>query len=341
MIKVIAEKKIHLTEVSISNASVYHTLSDFIDNMDHHHYRMGLSNLSRELRKTRETISWATLPLNTIDNHQEEYLYKVFASLKNYRIEASLKDIVLNGEVSKVIYVEGMPNEYRYLVDTEVLNRFEGTDFESPSTEEQRFFAQNHIYKLYDFYGNNYQEISQPNKTQVFTFDVSHLNLTSSGYDVCNIAKQYFPEYSEKIIENNNMPQEGDITAGLRFNKEGMTVDILLLQATGIAYDIVYGFYLGKGVDGGFGDYCSPVFTHPYISEGQVVYVKTMEEAKQVAERLNEIWTDRFDYVPYSGDFPMEVNIVPLTIPHGFTKGFADVDATVSAMINEDSNDEI
>lgn len=77
-----------------------------------------------------------------------------------------------------------------------------------------------------------------------------------------------------------------------------------------------------KGVDGGFGDYCSPDWSHaPSLKDenGNLIWFNDMEEAQAFASRCSELSAKEFYSVgfhdEYDGNFPVEYQAISLEIP--------------------------
>lgn len=95
----------------------------------------------------------------------------------------------------------------------------------------------------------------------------------------------------------------------------GYQSDIL---ATPEGYDTLYSFSAGFGVDGGFGDYCSPSFVNQlYIHDTPVMVLGDRDFAYAVRDYANTTFLKEFHSDIYSGDFPMEVEVREIPVPEG------------------------
>lgn len=92
-----------------------------------------------------------------------------------------------------------------------------------------------------------------------------------------------------------------------------------------------------KGIDSGFGDYCSPDWTvAPTLKDenGKAVWFSDPEVAAKFTELCNEkSKNDYYDVVgrePYSGDFPVEYAMFSLEVPDH--TAWDDADAAFSKL---------
>lgn len=79
-----------------------------------------------------------------------------------------------------------------------------------------------------------------------------------------------------------------------------------------------YVIHVGRGTDGGFGDYSPPRWSaNPVQIDGRTIWFALESEASSAVERLNEAASEAFPYVQYSGDFPAEYEYRKITAPAG------------------------
>lgn len=77
-----------------------------------------------------------------------------------------------------------------------------------------------------------------------------------------------------------------------------------------------------KGVDGGFGDYCSPDWSYaPTLKDkdGNPIWFDDAEAAKAFASRCNKLSEEAFysqgHHDEYDGDFPVEYQVISFEVP--------------------------
>lgn len=239
------------------------------------------------------------------------------------------------------------------LVPSDVVEQLDlsTTDINEGYIKDKEIFVNHHIYfKIVLSYDENdpyYKEEvyfnTRSHDAKIFTFNIGNLpDINLPSYDSVTLGKHVFSDVADKIQEHSSIPAEGDITVAGFFDKDALVIHLYLLQAEDVQYDIVYAFFIGHGQDGGFGDYTSPMFTHPYIDNGRVVYVETLEEANKVKDHLNDVWSSRFydeNHEMYSGEFPLEANIIPLTLPKDSSHSSMCFDDAISIMKNSDINE--
>ena len=239
------------------------------------------------------------------------------------------------------------------LVPSDVVEQLDlsTTDINEGYIKDKEIFVNHHIYfKIVLSYDENdpyYKEEvcfnTRSHDAKILTFNIGNLpDINLPSYDSVALGKHVFNDVADKIQEHSSIPAEGDITVAGFFDKDTSVIHLYLLQAEDVQYDIVYAFFIGHGQDGGFGDYTSPMFTHPYIDNGRVVYVETLEEAKKVKDHLNDIWSSRFydeHHEMYSGEFPLEANIIPLTLPKDSSHSSMCFDDAISIMKDSDINE--
>lgn len=238
------------------------------------------------------------------------------------------------------------------LVPSDVVEQLDlsTTDINEEYIKDKGAFVNHHIYfKIvlsYDendhYYKKEVYFNTRSHDAKILTFNIGNLpDINLSSYDSITLGKHVFSGVADKIQEHYSIPAEGDITVAGFFDKDMHVIHLYLLQVEDVQYDIVYAFFIGHGQDGGFGDYTSPMFTHPYIDNGRVVYVETLEEAKKVKDHLNDTWSSRFyddHHEMYSGEFPLEANIIPLTLPKDFSHSSMCFDDAIDIMKDSDIN---
>ena len=84
--------------------------------------------------------------------------------------------------------------------------------------------------------------------------------------------------------------------------------------------------HVGRGTDGGFGDYSPPYWSEDPVSvDGRVIWFRTRNEADRSAAELNrasrEAFWDAGHGGSYSGDFPVEYEVRRITVPESLPVG--------------------
>lgn len=98
-----------------------------------------------------------------------------------------------------------------------------------------------------------------------------------------------------------------------------------------------YIFHVGRGTDGGFGDYSPPYWSpEPVRVQDKVLWVKTESEAEALVEQLNQLAQDAFYSVgqhdSYDGLFPLEYEWRKISVPQAPALGYHEA---LQCMIEE------
>lgn len=174
---------------------------------------------------------------------------------------------------------------------------------------------------------------------KVLSYDVSDKKFNYTYKNIANLSAPLFGlEYNDVLYSGMDDFISGKAIEA-NVDVDNMTITYNLLQSDNsknLTY--VYGFSVAEGRDGGFGDYVSPEFNGFYVHNGTPVYVASYEEAEEVQGKVEEYLQNDFHYVQYSGDFPLEVEIIPIPTVEEMKRICIPVDQAVSILKQSKSN---
>lgn len=134
------------------------------------------------------------------------------------------------------------------------------------------------------------------------------------GYHVCS---QLFPDMEVLTIDETHNCEFTPFSKYLigKFVEEDGSATLHFYKVT-VVNDAVYAFMGGRGTDGGFGDYAPPWFGGLLCDNGEVIYVKSVQDASRLVKEVENFYSDEFyskrDHDSYDGRFPYEIRSVSI-----------------------------
>lgn len=367
MLKIIDSETIKLQEIQFRNYSFAWKISDIIrsiESIKNYSSEYGINDSLfkddpwvKEFEKSRsKDYSFYYEDISSFNNGEINKLNKMISEWnEKYGFNLSIFENEQKGGKFNRFIVYPTKQISTKLIPSDIIEKFDlsTTDINEEYLKDKNLFINHHIYfsihvnTIYeekDSVDDNFLRFEKfPDDMKILTFNIYDLpDINLFSYDSISLGRHMFPEYSKKIKTYDEIPLEGDCTTVGFFDDESNTVSLYLLQVEDVYYEIVYAFFVGHGQDGGFGDYTSPQFTHPYIDNGRVIYVKNLDDAEKIRKYLNDTWSKRFYNSgygeQYSGEFPLEANIIPLTIPNDYDSCALSAEKVISIMENIDED---
>lgn len=364
MLKVIDSTTIQMQEVRIRDYKMARSLSDIMQGVEIRNSFSPMHNVDKskykndswikDYRSSKYGDSFYYDDITSFDKYQMEKLEEFISDWnKQYGLNMSIFTREYNPG-DRMVHIVYPDNRVQIkLIPQEVVDDLElsTTDINEMYLKDKNIFINHYIdfYIMISYDENEKGDYERYNNLQVFpsnskilTFDIGNLpDINLLPNESLQLGRKYFKDVADRLQDHHEIPEKGSLTTAGYLDKNTNMITLYLLEATNVQYDTVYAFFVGRGEDGGFGDYTTPTFTHPYIDNGRVVYVKTADEAAEVEKHLNNIWSDRFYDSgrggQYSGDFPLEINIIPLTIPKEFSSNTMTSQEVIEIMDNVDS----